>query len=280
MAQHTLTIWMTAALLAGTTAALTGCRGDREDKPPREFFPDMDQSPKFKPQTATEFFADGRAMRPAVEGTVPFGRWDFDIDNTAEPWAQSFKTERADLLKEDEAFYRGTAGTSPDGKPVYIKSIPIAVNAELIARGKDRYNIYCVVCHGYTGAGDGMVGQKWTGQIVANFHNAKYLDPKEPDQKSADGYLFHTAMVGVVNPAVGTQTMPGYSHALSERDAWAIVAYIRTLQETAPLSEVPEARRKQLEEERAKLPPVAPTGATGATGAPAPTGPAAPGGKP
>ncbi|HZW07030.1 MAG TPA: hypothetical protein VFF65_07890, partial [Phycisphaerales bacterium] len=55
---------LTAGALA--LAAASGCRGDRSDSRPRQFFPDMDDSPKFKPQTATPFFADGRAMRQPV----------------------------------------------------------------------------------------------------------------------------------------------------------------------------------------------------------------------
>ena len=54
--QHTRTILILAGLaLAG--GLLSGCRGDRSDKPPRQFFPDLDDSPKFKPQTKSEFFA-------------------------------------------------------------------------------------------------------------------------------------------------------------------------------------------------------------------------------
>jgi len=255
-----------AALIAGSAAALTGCRGDREDKRPRQFFPDMDDSPKWKPQVQTEFFPDGRAMRQPPEGAVAYGRWDFDIDGTNEPWAAAFKQERADLLKESDSYYRGL-----DSAGKYVRTIPITVNAELIARGQERFNIYCSVCHGFAGDGQGMVGQVWTGQTVANFHDPKYTDPNEPDQKSTDGYLFHTAMNGVADPVTGALKMPSYRHALSERDAWGIVAYIRALQETVPLQQVPEAQRRALEEARAKLPPP-PQPAGAAPAAPAPKG--------
>ncbi|MEL7240373.1 MAG: hypothetical protein AAGK78_16055, partial [Planctomycetota bacterium] len=60
--------------VASAAGLLAGCRGERTDKPPRQLFPDMDDQPRFKVQRGTEFFTDGRTMRPVVEGTVPFGR--------------------------------------------------------------------------------------------------------------------------------------------------------------------------------------------------------------
>ena len=115
-----------------------------------------------------------------------------------------------------------------------------------------------------------MVGQRWTGLSVANFHDPKSSDPNEPDQKGSDGFIFHTALNGVPNPADPmSPKMPPYRHALTERDAWAIVSYIRVLQQTVPLDRVPDAAaRQKLEAEKAALPPPEPTGgATGATGA-------------
>lgn len=244
-------------LCVSAVSLMGGCRGDREDKPPRQFFPDMDDGPKYKPQSESPFYADGRSMRPVVEGTVPYGRADFDIDSADPSWAGHYKAERADLIKEDDAFYRGISGTAPDGKPQYITTIPVPVTAELLKRGQERYNIYCVVCHGYNGTANGTVAPLWTGRAVANLLDPKYSNPREPDQKGSDGFLFHTARHGVPNPADTTglnPKMPGYAHALTERDTWAIVAYIRALQESVPLDQVPEPRRSQLKAEQDKLP--------------------------
>src|SRR3954470_16726593 len=85
-----------ALALALLGAGLAGCRGDREEKPPRQFFPDMDDQPKWKPQSQSEFFVDGRTMRKPVAGTVPFGRNDFVTDA---PWSKDFMDQRSDLLK-------------------------------------------------------------------------------------------------------------------------------------------------------------------------------------
>jgi mono/diheme cytochrome c family protein len=268
---------------------LVGCRGDRDDKPPHQFFPDMDDSPKWKPQVKTEFFEDGRSMRPEVAGTVAFARWGYSTRDFLEGGhTDFFETifERANLVKEDDALYRGFTGVTPEGKFKYVSKIPIAVDAALLKRGQERFNIYCAVCHGYQGRGEGMVGQRWTGLSVANLHDPKYTAPQEPDGKNTDGFLFFTAMNGVPGPdgavlptddeatkahKLAGNKMPPYRHALSERDAWAIVAYVRALQLSGEgsVQDVPADQRARLEEQKAKMPPPAPTGATGTGG---PTG--------
>ncbi len=269
-----------AAILACAVlgpAALTGCRGDRSDKPPRQFFPDLDDQPKWKPQTNSEFFADRRTMRKPPTNTVAFGRAAFV---TKEAWGEHWMRERSDLLKADTAFYEGKGA---DG--LYLARMPITVDTKLIELGKLKYNIYCVTCHGYAGDGKGMIGAQWS-YALPNYHDVKYKTPDPADAKAEfwkDGYLFHTARFGVLDPQ-GAQKMPGYAHALSEGDTWAVVAYIRVLQEShaGTLQDVPESERQVLERSRAaaqaaQQPPAA-ASPTAATPAPAPA-PAAPGAK-
>lgn len=288
--------WDTGLLLCVLCASVVnfGCRGDRDDKPPHQFFPDMDDSPKWRPQTRSEFFADGRSMRPPVRGTVPFARWGFTTRDFLLQDNPAFEPvlERADLIQADEAFYHGITGWTPDQKPMYVKRVPIAVDAALLKRGQERFNIYCAVCHGYQGRGEGMVGQRWTGLTVANFHDPKYSNPQEPDHKGDDGFFFFTAMNGVpglpgpegtVLPTddeaaraakLKAMKMPPYNHALTARDAWAITAYIRALQASqgGRMEDVPAEQRDRLAEEKAKMPPPAPTGASGPTGTTGATG--------
>ena len=61
------------AFLSLVILAMAGLRGQKGGQAPIEIFPDMDRQPKVKPQTPSDFFADGRAARPPVEGTVPLG---------------------------------------------------------------------------------------------------------------------------------------------------------------------------------------------------------------
>lgn len=247
---------LAAAILAGMAAVVqTGCRGDRSEKPPRQFFPDLDDQPKWKPQTDTEFFADGRTMRQPVKGTVPFGRVSY-VSNA--DWSAYQAKDRADFLKDDDRFYQGK---NPDG--TYVEKIPVEVTQAMLERGHNRYNIYCVVCHGYAGDGKGMVGQQWS-YALPNYHDVKYIKPDPKDPKTQfwkDGYLFHTARWGV--PGADAQAdlkMPGYAHALNESDAWAVVAYIRALQESrsATIQDVPEQERQVLERQRASMPAAEP----------------------
>jgi len=228
-------------LLALTAALGVGCRGDRSDKPPRAFFPDMDNSPRWKPQSETPFFADGRTMRQPVPGTVAFGRWaDVPASVDDASWTKTFREEREDLLKEDDAFYRGEG---PDGS--YLDFMPVRVTRAMVERGRERFNIYCFTCHGYEGDGKGMVGRRWA-YPLPDFHDPKYTDRAQRTGK--DGYIFHVIRNGVV--INGEQKMPSYAHAIGERDAWAIVAYVRALQESraVPIDDpiIPEAQRQRL----------------------------------
>lgn len=216
-------------LLAGTTLAavlsMAGCRGDRSEDKPRQFFPDMDDNPNFSPQAATPFFADGRQMRPPESGTVAFGAFTFTEETVQgeSGWVDKFMTERDDLLGENAQTYTGLGS---DGTP--LQRIPIQVTDELLLRGEERFNIYCSSCHGYAGDGKGMVGRRWSAP-VPSFHDAKYKDDDQPT--SGDGYLFHIARHGLKHPD-GRYRMPGYGHALTIEDTWAVVAHIRVLQQT------------------------------------------------
>jgi mono/diheme cytochrome c family protein len=237
---------LVATLVAlGGMSVLAGCRGDRSDQPPRQFFPDMDDSPRWNAQAASEFFADGRTMRPPVEGAVAHARWGY---NDARVVAEPMNADRQDLLQEDPAVYLGRR------QDQYVQNIPIAVDAELILRGQERFNIFCAACHGYAGDGQGMVGVRWS-TPVPSFHAPDLKNPDAAEGRGTDGYIYHIALNGVIRPD-GTPSMPPYRHALNSREAWSIVAYIRVLQEAhdGGIEDVPEERRRQLMEERLRVP--------------------------
>ncbi|HMN41306.1 MAG TPA: cytochrome c [Phycisphaerales bacterium] len=243
--RHTLAM---AGLGVLCLAGLSACQGERSDEPPHQFLPDMDDSPKFKPQTETEFFADGRAMRPHVPGTVAFG------DTT-----RVDDLSRARYLRASAEVWDGLdpAGTPlAEGEPAYAKTIPggalevfkarlddhhepYADDADamkkMITRGQERFNIYCSVCHGFKGEGSdpanftgGIVGRRWK-TPVPNFHDPKYSD--KTVKTGLDGYVFNVIRHGVpdADPAKPLK-MPSYADKVSEIDAWAIVSYVRTLQ--------------------------------------------------
>jgi mono/diheme cytochrome c family protein len=265
------------AVLCLAGVAVPGCRGDRSDKPPRQFFPDLDDQPKWKPQSQSPFFTDNRTMRLPPAGTVAFGYQPFV---TEAPWGGIFTKKRSDLLKDDDKYY---LGTNADG--TFLEKIPVPVTKELLARGEARYNIYCYVCHGYAGDGKGMVGVQIQ-PVPATFHDPRYKapDPNDPKvQLWKDGYIFNTIRNGVKQTAPPfAHTMPPYAHAIDEADAWAIVSYVRALQEShsGKIDDVPPQKRPALEEERVellkKLPPEKPPEKPGEKPAGAPTAAPAP----
>ncbi|MBL8763115.1 MAG: cytochrome c [Phycisphaerae bacterium] len=225
--------------MVGLSAA-GGCRGERSDAPPHQFLPDLDDQPRWKAQSKSEFYADGRSMRQPVAGTVAFGR----APDAADP-------RRADFLREDKAHYQGK-----DAKGEFLDTIPMEVTEAMIRRGQDRFNIYCSACHGYEGDGKGRVGAMWS-YPLPTFYDPKYADKKERTGK--DGYVFNVTRYGVVD-ATGAQKMPGYAHALDVDDSWAIVSYVRALQASrlGTIQDVPESERAALEQKRVTAPPAAP----------------------
>jgi len=128
--------YYTLAFLVLLTVSIMGFRGRISTGAPIMVFPDMDNQAKFKPQAASAFFADGRADRPLPAGTVPHGR-----ATAADPA----------FLRADDVHY---AGKNADGS--FVRGFPVAVDAALLRRGANRFNIYCQPCHGALGDGNGI----------------------------------------------------------------------------------------------------------------------------
>jgi len=209
------------------------------DQPRWHTFIDMDYQPKFKPQTASALFADGRADRLPVAGTVARGQ-----------------------LREDERLYRGidpdAAPVPPEpkgpeaGKPApqpasaepavaWVKDFPIAVTDEAMKRGRQRYNVYCAPCHGLAGEGDGLVAKR-----AQELQQGTWVPPtslhSEAVRPQPVGQIFNTITNGV-------RKMPAYGPQISVQDRWAIVLYVRALQRTqnAKPEDVPPETLKAME---------------------------------
>ncbi|MEM0982656.1 MAG: cytochrome c [Planctomycetota bacterium] len=241
-------IILTGLAAAACVAPLAGCRGDRTDKPPRRFFPGMDDQPKWDAQEQTDFFTDSRTLRPQVQNTVAFGSATFNPETyRGAEWAEGFLAERDTMLAENDGVFRGVSGTVGDDV-TYLDYIPVRVTEEMLLKGQERFNIYCSACHGYLGDGTGMVGRRWS-YSPANLLGEVYQDRSTYQGK--DGYLFHTILNGVWG-VDGANRMPGYAHAIDEMEAWAIVAYLRALQtsQSASLDELDAGDRQRLEATR------------------------------
>ena len=160
-----------------------------------------------------------------------------------------------------------TGQTAPN---VFVDTIPIAVDRELLELGRKKFEIYCAACHGYTGDGKGMVGRQWSYNLP-DWHDPKYKDRSL--QTGKDGYIFHTARNGVVDAASGTMKMPPYAHALSTHETWGVVAYFRALQKTREgvAADLGAAERAELDSKRATPSSTTPTTATPAPATPGTT---------
>ena len=170
--------------------AISSCRGWTSEKPPVHPNLNMDTQHKYKAYRESEFFADKRDMRPAVEGAVARGK-----------------------LKDDDHFYRGLV--NDDMATTLPKEVPLTM--ETLNRGRDRFGIYCAPCHGLAGGGDGMVGRR------IGIQSAPKLNMHRPEMYQYPiGYFFNVMTNGLAR-------MRPYRDKLSEADRWAVAAYVRAL---------------------------------------------------
>lgn len=213
-------VFLGLAILTALVIRVMGTRGTVSDRRPLMVFSDMDFQPRYNPQAAGPFFADGRAMRTPPVGTVPFGGADYASDAGS-------PRQNPDFLREDDAYYRGKQGNA------WVTANPLRVDMELLRRGQERFGIYCSPCHGATGTGNGVMVQY--GMVgVASITDALHaLMP--------DGQFFD-----VISNGKG-RMMP-YGSQIKVRDRWAIIAYVRALarSQNAGLSDVPESIRGEL----------------------------------
>ena len=218
-----------AFILGGISiAALAGFRGTKSAKPPIEIFPDMDHQPKFQPQHTTGFFADGRAARKPVDGTIPLG---YTLPGSyLQAGARNATIQPSGFANEPNYFNTGRIGE------FYGDGFPVDVTEAFIKRGQERFNINCAVCHGKAGYG-AVTG------VVGNFGLAAIANLQEDRiRQQPDGQIFNTITHGKSN-------MGAYGPNIAIEDRWAIVAYVRTLQksQSLQLAELPEDRRKEIE---------------------------------
>jgi mono/diheme cytochrome c family protein len=185
----------TAAISALLLLALcTGCRRD------------MFNQPFSKPLRKSDFFIDNNmASRPVIAHTVARGQ-----------------------LDDDPAFYTGMVGSN------LVEDFPFPVTRDVLDRGRERFDIYCAICHGPNGDGDGMAVQRGF-PPPPSYHIDRL-------RNAPVGHFFDviTRGYGIMYP---------YASRVEPRDRWAIAAYIRALQfsHNARLSDVPDSERASLE---------------------------------
>lgn len=166
---------------------------------------EMARQPRYEPLAASPFFEDGRSARDLVPGTVARGQ-----------------------LHLEEPLY---TGRDQGGE---VTSLPLPLTHELMARGRERYNIYCTPCHDHVGTGHGMIVQRGYPR-PPSFHIPRL-------RQTPIGHFF----VVMTN---GYGAMPEYAKQVPTPDRWAIAVYIRALQlsQYAPVADLPAEVRQHLE---------------------------------
>ena len=167
---------------------------------------DMHDAPRYDPLEASTFFSDGRGSRSLVPNTVPRG-----------------------LLREDEHLYQGKI----DGQ--LANSFPMPITDDLMARGRERFNVFCSPCHGATGQGNGMIVQRGF-RAPPSYHEERL--------RTAPVGYFYDVMTN------GFGAMQDYASQVPVTDRWYIAAYIRALQlsQRATIADVPADRRATLDQ--------------------------------
>ena len=191
-------------------ALLASCQpGAKSEKTPIHLNPNMDWQEKYKAQAESSFYEDGRSMRTPVEGTVAFGN-----------------------LRADDLIYRGEDGNGQAAKEMpsleqlgwTVEEMPYLEKGKemqaFLKRGQQRYEIYCTPCHGSTGDAQGIVAKKGypaVANLLLDFYKKKDV-----------GTIYQAIHKGVNNG-----NMPSYAGQIGDvKDRWAIVAYVRLLQQT------------------------------------------------
>jgi len=190
---------MKRVLVLSALLAAAGCRQE------------MYNQPKYRPLEKSDFFADRRASRLPVEGTVARGSLD----------------AAAGLLPPP----------GPPGAADFVTALPMPLTRELLARGRQRYEIFCTPCHDRTGAGQGMVVRRGY-RPPPSLHIERLRD-------APVGHFYDVMTRGL-------GAMPDYAQQVPSQDRWAIAAYVKALQlsQHATPADLTAEERARLQAER------------------------------
>ena len=178
---------------------VAGRRGALSRKTPLYVFPDMRRQLKLRPQEPNAFFANGVSSQLPVPGTMARGKPIQTAGGPVYPY-------------EDSPVFTGCAS----GTTNFVENNPLAVNARLLERGRQRFTIYCSPCHGQEADGNGITRKLGAMAVVANLHDKRIVE-------MPDGEIFNTI-------TFGKNLMGAYGPNVPVEDRWAIVAYLRAVQ--------------------------------------------------
>jgi mono/diheme cytochrome c family protein len=178
------------ALAVALVMVIAGKRGSISRNRPISVFPDMDRQWKQLPQKDADFFTDdGRGSRLPVPGTVargtPYQDWPVNTGRIS-------------------------------GLTNFVETNPLPITEELLARGRQRFDINCSPCHGAQGDGNGITKKIGAMAVVTSLHDRRIVE-------MPDGEIFNTV-------TYGKGLMGAYGPNVVPQDRWAVIAYVRALQ--------------------------------------------------
>ena len=194
-----ISILLVGAAIGAAVFGMLGLQGSLMRKPPFELFPDMDRQAKLRTQAPFHFFTNGITSQLPPFGTVAR--------------SQPIETANGAVYRfEDSPVNTGRITDTTN----FVETNPLIVDAALLARGRERFDIYCAPCHGRTGDGNGITKKIGGMLAVANLHDKRIVE-------MTDGEIFNTVtygkgLMGAAGPLVPTE------------DRWAVIAYLRALQ--------------------------------------------------
>ena len=212
--RYFISIILILLVLLAAVFAIAGLQGRILRKPPIEVFSDMDRQSKLRPQKPFDFFTNGVSSQLPPEGTI------------------ARRTPIQTAAGAVYAFEDSPVNTGKiTGTTNFIAANPLRVDARLLARGRERFDIYCAPCHGKLGDGNGITKTIGDMPAVANLHDRRIV-------VMADGEIFNTI-------TFGKSTMAAYGPIVPVQDRWAIVAYLRALQlsQLGTADDLPPAQR-------------------------------------
>jgi hypothetical protein len=221
---------------------------------------DMHDQPAYRPLARSTIFPDARSARPVVEGTVARGQLRTD---------RPYYTGHTGQAVPQQPARPGQTGAQPGGSaqpaaqpvkggtstgevfaasfpPDLVKEFPYPVTRQMVLRGRQRFEMFCTPCHGYTGYGNGMIVQRGL-----NPPPSYHIDRL---RQAPVGHFFDVMTNGY-------GAMYSYAQRVSVDDRWAIAAYIRVLQasQSGAIADVPPDRRAALDQApQQETPAVAP----------------------
>src|SRR5438552_10565276 len=187
---------------------------------------DMQDQPKTIAYRESSFYKDGTGSRPLVEGTVPRGYLredrEFYLGKKATATTQTGPTltQPAGAQATAPSIRLPNAPVTATNAAMYpddVEAFPFMITKEALDRGQERYQIFCSVCHGMTGYGDGMIARRgFNKPAPASYHQDRL-------RQAPVGHFFDVM-------TTGWGAMPSYAAQIPVVDGWKVIAYIRALQ--------------------------------------------------